>query len=85
MTGSTPGRCTFTATSCPVSRSTALYTCRPPPKQAPRQALSGILGQGIAKEHCRNVMYPYNFTFPYNSTQERLQQKGPVTNFEGAK
>ena len=27
MTGSTPGRCTLMATSSPVSRSTALYTC----------------------------------------------------------
>ncbi len=26
MVGSTPGRCTLTATSSPVSRSTALYT-----------------------------------------------------------
>lgn len=27
ITGATLGRCTFTATSSPVPRSTALYTC----------------------------------------------------------
>ena len=37
MSGSTPGRCTLTATSSPVSRSTALYTW---PREAAAMGLS---------------------------------------------
>ena len=40
MMGSTPGLCTLTATSWPVSLSTALYTC---PKEAAAMGLSEML------------------------------------------
>ena len=72
MMGSTPGRCTLTATSCPVSLSTALYTC---PSEAAAMGRSEMLlntsAMGLPSSSCKMPNACFN-----RGQSDRIQTEG---------